>query len=102
VNSIDESLANDIIEAAFINHVGPITFQLPTPIAIRARMVAVSGAFTILPPRVTFTARPDNLILVRCHATADLRFESAAATPADFAVEIGCTLLVGLRAAVVN
>jgi hypothetical protein len=102
VTSIGEGLANDIIEAAFLNHVSPITFSLPSPIAIGGRSIAVSGALTLHPPRVTFTARADNLIPVHCRATADLRFEGATAAPVDVAVEISCALLVGLRTVVVN
>ena len=102
VSCIGEDLVNSLIEAGFQNHVGPLTLRLPTPITIGSAQVVLSGVFAILPPVVTLTRRADNLVAVRGRFVADLRLEGATPDPVDVAIELGCSLLVGLAVNVVN
>lgn len=102
VSCIGEDLVNSLIEAAFQNHISPFTFRLPTPLIIGSKAVVLSGDFTILPPVVSFTRRADNLIAVRGRFVSDLRLEGATQNPVDVAIELGCSLLIGLSVAIVN
>lgn len=102
VSGIGEDLINSLIEAAFINHVTPFTFQLPTPIIVGRALVRLTGDVTMLPPHVTLKRRPDNLVAVRARFVSDLHLEGATGDPVDVAIELGCSLLVGLSVNVVN
>lgn len=97
-----EDLINSVIEAAFQNLAAPITFNLPSPIAIGSKTVSLSGVFTVLPPSVKLTQRPDNLIGVSGRFISELNLQGASAEPVDVVVELSCSLRVGLSVAVVS
>lgn len=103
VSCITQGLVNDLITAAFQNHVAPLTFRLPSPIALSpVQLVTLTGEVTVLPPNVTFTPRPDNLVGVDCRFTSELRLEGVTDEPVDVLLHFDCSLLVGLDVSVVN
>ncbi len=102
VSTITEGLTNSLIEAAFANHVPSLSHTLPTPIFVGNRPVTLSGSLTILPPTVTFRARPDNRVGVHFRLLADVELSGVTATPVSVLAELRGTGLVGLLVTVEN
>jgi hypothetical protein len=102
VGCFTQDLVNNLIEAAVTERLPPVTFSLPSLITVDGRQVTLAGDFAVLPPTVTLADRPDGLVAVRARFVADLRLAGLTPFPVDVAVELGCSLLVGVSVAVVN